>query len=395
MRACGAGAQKPTLQVCGEPNGLDPVTIRHTVLGAVPMNDLARAAREQSPELRAAMERVLESGWYVQGSEHDAFERELAEFVGASECVGVANGTDALELAMKALAPRGESIVVTAANAGMYASTAARRAGCGVRYADVDRATLTLDWPAVEAVLDDAVSVVVVTHLYGRLADVAAIREGCAARGIRVLEDCAQAIGAAGPGGRAGALGDAAAFSFYPTKNLGALGDGGAVTTSQPEVAAQVRRLRQYGWGGKYTVAAEGGRNSRLDELQAAVLRVRLPGVAAGNARRREIIARYATAAAGTRVTVAPAPDPGHVGHLAVALSEERDDVRSALGERGVGTDIHYPVADHRQAPFAAAYRDVHLPHTEWAQERIFSLPCFPELSEAEIDQVCEALRGI
>jgi dTDP-4-amino-4,6-dideoxygalactose transaminase len=359
------------------------------------MNDLARAAREQGPELRAAMERVLERGWYVQGSEHDAFERELAEFTGAAECVGVGNGTDALELAIRALAPGGDSVVVTAANAGMYASTAARRAGCGVRYADIDRTTLTLDWPAVEAVLDDAVSVVVVTHLYGRMADARAIREGCAPRGIRVLEDCAQAIGAEGPGGRAGAVGDAAAFSFYPTKNLGALGDGGAVTTSQPEVAAQVRRLRQYGWGGKYTVAAEGGRNSRLDELQAAVLRVRLPRVAAGNVRRREIIARYAAAATGTRVAVLAARGPGHAGHLAVALSEERDEVRSALKHRGVGTDVHYPLSDHRQAPFAAAYRDILLPNTEWAQERIFSLPCFPELTEAEVDQVCEALRGL
>ena len=236
---------------------------------------------------------------------------------------------------------------------------------------------------------------VVVTHLYGRMADVAGIRDGCARRGMRVVEDCAQAIGAIGPSGRAGSVGDAAAFSFYPTKNLGALGDGGAVATSRREVAEQVRRLRQYGWGSKYTVAVDGGRNSRLDELQAAVLRVRLPRVDGWNARRRSIIARYAQSAAGTSVTVAPAIDASHAGHLAVALSEERENVRNVLSEHGVQTDVHYPLADHRQEPFAAAYRDVHLPNTEWAQGRIFSLPCFPELTEVEIEQVCDALAAV
>jgi dTDP-4-amino-4,6-dideoxygalactose transaminase len=371
------------------------VTTRHTLLDTVPLNDLARGASEQRVELRAAIERVIASGWYVHGEEHAAFESELAAFLGVAACVGVANGTDALELAIRALSPPANSVVLTAANASMYASTAARRAGCSVRYADVDRATLTLDWTTVERSLDEAVSVVVVTHLYGRMADISEICEGCSRRGIRVVEDCAQAIGAAGPAGRAGAIADAAAFSFYPTKNLGALGDGGAVATSRPEVAEQVRRLRQYGWGSKYAISLEGGRNSRLDELQAAVLRVRLPRVEGWNARRRSIISRYAQAAAATGVTVLPAADESHAGHLAVALSDERDAVREALAGQAVQTDVHYPIADHRQKPFAAAYRDVHLPNTDWAQERIFSLPCFPELSEAEIEQVCHALAGV
>jgi aminotransferase EvaB len=370
------------------------VTTGHTLLDTVPLNDLARGASEQRAELHAAIERVVDSGWYVLGGEHAAFEDELAAFLGVEACVGVANGTDALELAIRALAPHA-SVVVTAANAGMYSSTAARRAGCAVRYADVDRVTLTLDWATVEPSLDDAVSVVVVTHLYGRMAAVGEIVEGCSRRGIRVIEDCAQAIGAVAPAGRAGSLGDAAAFSFYPTKNLGALGDGGAVATTRPEVAEQVRRLRQYGWESKYTVAVDGGRNSRLDELQAAVLRVRLPRVEGWNARRRAIISRYAEAAAGTAVAVAPALDASHAAHLAVALCGERERVRRALAERGVQTDIHYPLADHRQEPFAAAYRDVHLPATEWAAERIFSLPCFPELREDEIEQVCDALASV
>jgi dTDP-3-amino-2,3,6-trideoxy-4-keto-D-glucose/dTDP-3-amino-3,4,6-trideoxy-alpha-D-glucose/dTDP-2,6-dideoxy-D-kanosamine transaminase len=362
---------------------------------SVPMNDLARAAGDQRAQLRAAIDGVLASGWFVHGAEHAAFEEELAAFVGVPECAGVANGTDALELAIRAFSPPAGSVVVTAANAGTYASTAARRAGCSVRYADVDRATMNLEWATVEPVLDDAVSVVIVTHLYGRMADAGPLLEGCARRGIRVVEDCAQAIGATGPSGRAGSLGDAAAFSFYPTKNLGAVGDGGAVATRLPEIAEQVRCLRQYGWSSKYTVGAEGGRNSRLDEIQAAVLRVRLPLVEGGNERRRAIIGRYAAAAAGTRVTVAPAADASHAAHLAVALSEERADVRAALAAHGVQTDVHYPLADHRQQPFAATYGEVSLPVTEWLQERIFSLPCFPELTEAEIGKVCDALAAV
>jgi aminotransferase EvaB len=366
-----------------------------TLLHTVPMNNLKRGYLERGSEFRAAIGRVLESGWYVHGDEHAAFECELAEYVGARHCIGVANGTDALELAIRALEPPPDSVVVTAANAGMYATTAAHRAGLRVRYADVDRGSLTLDWANVEAVLDDSVSLVAVTHLFGRLAEMDAIIEGCHRRGIRVVEDCAQAIGATGPAGRAGSLGDAAAFSFYPTKNLGGMGDGGAVATSHGGVAERVRRLRQYGWDAKYTVGVEGGRNSRLDELQAAVLRVRLPRVDAGNARRRSIIGRYAEAAQGTGVSVAPAEDASHAGHLAVALTATRADVRTALASKGVQTDIHYPVPDHRQEPFAVACRDVHLPNTDWAQDRIFSLPCFPELTEGEIEQVCDGLRAL
>jgi dTDP-4-amino-4,6-dideoxygalactose transaminase len=346
------------------------------------------------PEVRGAMARVLASGWYVHGPEHTAFERELAAFLGVTDCIGAANGTDALELAIRALAPRQGAVVVTAANAGMYASTAIRRAGCRVRYADVDRATLVLDWPALEPVLDDDVAVVVVTHLYGRMADAVGIRARCAPRGVRVLEDCAQAIGAYGRHGRAGAAGDAAAFSFYPTKNLGAAGDGGAVATSLPEVAEAVSRLRQYGWGGRFEVVVGGGRNSRLDELQAAALRIGLPLVDAGNARRRELVARYRDAAAGGPVAVLPAAE-GHAGHLAVGLSDERDAVRAALAAQGIQTDVHYPIPDHRQPAYAAELADVSLPVTEWACDRVLSLPCFPELTDAEVERVCGALRGL
>ncbi|WP_081788540.1 DegT/DnrJ/EryC1/StrS family aminotransferase [Candidatus Blastococcus massiliensis] len=361
----------------------------------VPLNDLKRGFGSLSEQLQAAAARVLSSGWYVQGPEHAAFEREFATYLGAEHCVGVANGTDALEIALKALDPAPGSVVVTAANAGMYSSTAIRRAGLRPRYADVDPETLLLTPEAVSAVLGDDVSIVVVTHLYGRLADVAGIRKVLHDRGIAVLEDCAQAAGAGAPGARAGSLGDVAAFSFYPTKNLGAFGDGGAVTSSRADVADRARRLRMYGWTAKYEVGEDGGRNSRLDEMQAALLRVQLSHLDAWNETRRAIIARYVEAAEGTGVRVLPAVGEGHVAHLAVAVARDRDAARESLTAAGVQTDVHYPIPDHRQRPFLAEYAGTSLPVTEERSGQVFSLPCFPELTTDEIDRVCAALREL
>ncbi|RZU33075.1 DegT/DnrJ/EryC1/StrS family aminotransferase [Blastococcus saxobsidens] len=362
---------------------------------AVPLNDLKRGYEALAEELEAAATRVLRNGWYVHGPEHQAFEREFGEYLGGVECIGVGNGTDALEISLKSLLPSPGSVVVTAANAGMYSSTAIRRAGLIPRYADVDPETLLLTPESVEAVLGDDVSVVVVTHLYGRLADVAGIRAVARARGVAVLEDCAQAAGAGEPGRRAGGLGDVAAFSFYPTKNLGALGDGGAITTRRPDVAEQARRLRQYGWEAKYRVGQDGGRNSRLDELQAAFLRVRLPHLDDWNQRRREVIARYVEAADGVRVRVLPASGADHVGHLAVLVAQDRAAVRAALDAAGIQSDVHYPVPDHQQAPFVDHFASVSLPVTEEMAGRILTLPCFPELGKDEVDRVCTVLRDL
>ncbi|MGY1805576.1 DegT/DnrJ/EryC1/StrS family aminotransferase [Blastococcus sp. SYSU D00922] len=361
----------------------------------VPMNDLRRGFDALAGPLQDAATRVLTSGWYVHGPEHAAFEREFAEYVGVASCVGVANGTDALEIALRALGPAPGSVVVTAANAGMYSSTAIRRAGLRPRYADVDPGTLVLTPETVAAVLDDDVAVVVVTHLYGRLADVRGIREALAARGIALLEDCAQAAGAGTPGSRAGSLGDVASFSFYPTKNLGALGDGGAVTTNREDVAARARRLRMYGWSAKYEVTEDGGRNSRLDELQAALLRVRLPHLDGWNEARRAVVARYVAAAEGTGVRVLPATGPDHVAHLAVLVAEDREAARAALTAAGIQTDVHYPVPDHRQEPFAAEHAGVSLPVTEQRARQVLTLPCFAELRDDEVDRVCAVLRTL
>lgn len=359
----------------------------------IPMNDLVRGFESDRAELLAALAKVAQSGWYVHGPEHQAFQAEFADFVGVGHCVAVASGTDALELAIRAVCEGRDGTVLTAGNAGGYTMTAARRVGRTVSFADVDPRHLCLTPRSVEPTLD-GVAVCVVTHLYGRLAPIERIVELCHSRGVPVIEDCAQSVGAERGGRMAGSFGDAATFSFYPTKNLGALGDGGAVVTSNSELATSLLRLRQYGWTSKYSIGVDGGRNSRLDEIQAAVLRIRLPHVPARNERRRQIIERYA-AAAGSSLAILPAEGEHHVGHLAVGLTSHRDDVRRALEARGIGSDVHYPIPDHRQPAFAQEFAAVHLPVTESAAAELVSLPCFPELTDAEVEHVCNVLSGL
>lgn len=358
----------------------------------VPLNDLSRALAEDRAVLARLVEQVADSGWLVQGPEHAAFEQELAAFVGTGFARGVASGTDALELSLRAVVPADRPVVVTAANCGGYTLTAARRAGLGVRFVDVDSETHLVTAATLAPVLTDEVGAVVVTHLYGRAADVGEIRALCEPLGIKVVEDCAQALGASVPSGRVGSLADVAAYSFYPTKNLGAVGDGGAISTNDPAIADAVSELRQYGWRGKYTIARDGGRNSRLDELQAAVLRTRLPRLDAGNERRRAIIAAYASAAP-AGVTVLPAVGAGHVGHLGVVVTEDRAALRSHLDALHVRTDVHYPVPDHRQPAVAQEYAGTTLPVTEHLAQRVLTLPVFPELRDDEVERVCDALE--
>lgn len=364
----------------------------------VPFNDLSRGMTRDRAAMLTATAAVIDSGYAVLGAQHMAFEQELAAYLGAADAVGVASGTDALELAIKAVMPEGRSVVVTAANAGGYTSTATVRAGFSPRYADVDPQTLCLNADTVRAALSDDVGVVVVTHLYGYLGDMTAIRSLCDENGVALVEDCAQAIGATRREGRAATFGDAATFSFYPTKNLGAIGDGGAVVPGSGEVAARLRQLRQYGWQGKYNAALEGGTNSRLDELQAAFLRVRLPLVDGFNQRRREIITAYREATVDldpALLTVLPAAGPDHAGHLAIARTTRRDDVRAQLTAQAVATDIHFPLPDFEQPAFARFAPAAPLTATESACREVLSLPLFPELRDDEVDRVVAAIRGL
>ena len=372
------------------------MSAEQTAASRIPNADPKRSAEALHGELSAAFEAFLVRGWYIHGPEHAAFEGEFASFLGVRHCLGVASGTDALELALLAVGCRAGDEVLTAANCGGYTMTAARRVGLRVRFADVDPTTLGLSRATVEAALTPALRAVVVTHLYGLVAEIEEVVSLCRERGVAVIEDCAQAAGARRGGRRAGAFGDAAAFSFYPTKNLAALGDGGAVVTDSDEAADRVRRLRQYGWDRKYEITLPGGRNSRLDELQAAVLRIGLGRLDESNARRRRIVERYAGALPPAVGRFVAGEGEDYVAHLAVVvLVEDREHVRAALDAAGIATDVHYPIADHRQPAWRDEYDDVQLPVTEHAVGHVLTVPCFPELTEDEIERICEALRGL
>ncbi|WP_457092917.1 DegT/DnrJ/EryC1/StrS family aminotransferase [Microvirga sp. P5_D2] len=359
------------------------------------INNLGRHATATAAEVQDAIGRVFQSGWYILGKECEAFEQEFAEFCGVSHCLGLANGTDAIEMGLRALGVGPGSRVVTVANAGFYTATALAAIGAEPVFVDVDRDTKLMALDQLEAVLAaGGIDAVVITHLYGLLNDMDAILKLTKPAGIPVFEDCAQSHGARRGGRRAGSFGDAASFSFYPTKNLGAIGDGGALVTKSSDVADKVRRLRQYGWESKYKVVTPGARNSRLDEIQAAVLRAKLPHVDRWNAKRRDIASRYSTEIEHPRVGCPKTYGDDYVGHLYVVTCEDRGGLQAHLKAAGVGTDVHYPIPDHRQPIIAANSRDVRLPVTEELADKVLTLPCYPELSDDEVATIIAAVNS-
>jgi aminotransferase EvaB len=369
----------------------------HGVTGTVPFNDLSRSAAALWSRASPIWEAALRKGWVVLGDGVTEFEQSFADYLGGGSCIGVASGTDALELALRACGVRRGSIVALAANAGFYSSTAIIAIGATPRYIDVAAGQVTPGVDEVRSCLRDGrVDAVVITHLFGLVGpEVQEIADLCASNGVRLVEDCAQSHGARRGSTMGGAFSDAAAFSFYPTKNLGALGDGGAVFTRDDDIAARVRSLRQYGWSTKYHVGIEGGRNSRLDELQAIVLSQSLTTLDERNARRRRIIRRY-QAAAPTAVFLGVDDEVTEtwVGHLCVVAVADRAEVRNALQERGVATDVHFPVPDHRQEVWRDRVAE-ELPRTEQLAASVLSLPCFPEMTDAEIEQVAHAVSEV
>jgi aminotransferase EvaB len=363
----------------------------------VPLNDL-RASWQSSPRAKEAVSEVLDSGWYVHGPHHKAFEAQLADFVGVGHAVGVASGTDALMLALAAVGCGPGKTVATVANAGAYTSVAAAAIGCSITFVDVDPDTLLISPESLkEALGRQRIDALVLTHLYGNSVSSEAFRI-CRNAGVPVVEDCAQAIGAKTSEGYCGALGDVATFSFYPTKNLGAAGDGGAITTDDENLADTVRSLRQYGWDQKYRIVAPGGRNTRLDELQAALLSVGLEELPRLNARRRSIVQSYAVAVENNPdLRLVTGFDESASAHLAVVQTArgQRDNLRAYLSDHGVASDVHYPVPDHQQPGLQSSIdpeSPTELPHSEAACESVVSVPCFPELTDEQVKRVATAL---
>jgi dTDP-4-amino-4,6-dideoxygalactose transaminase len=358
----------------------------------IPFLDLKAPQVELRDEIGAAIARVVDSGWYIMGPEVEAFEADFASYCEAAHCIGVANGLDALHLALRALdVGPGDEVIVPS---NTYIATWLAISQCGALPVPVepDPATWNLDPLAIEAAITPRAKVILPVHLYGQPADMDPIMAIAAAHGLRVLEDAAQAHGARYKGKPIGAHGDVVAWSFYPGKNLGALGDGGAVTTSDPGLADRVRVLRNYGSRTKYVNEVR-GYNSRLDPIHAAVLRVKLKHLDTWNARRAALAAEYLAGLADSGLGLPHVPAWAQPSwHLFVVRSKHRDELMAALGRAGIGSLIHYPIPPHRQAAYAdLGLADASFPVADQLADEVVSLPMGPHVASAQCREVIQA----
>ena len=345
-------------------------------------------------EINEAVFRVLDSGWYILGKEVEQFEQEFAVFNGVSRAVGVGSGTEALHIALKALDIGPGNEVITTAHTAVATAAAIRLAGATPLFVDIESEFFTIDPNCIEEAISPRTKAIMPVHIYGNPADMDAIMEIARRHDLKVIEDCAQAHGATYKGKRVGAIGDIGCFSFYPTKNLGAVGDGGAVVTNDDSLAKQIKLLREYGWEERYISSKEGW-NSRLDEIQAAILRVKLKNLDEGNTRRQKHAREYDNAMKDLPVDLPLVRDNStHVFHLYVIRCDSRDKLRAHLREHGVYSAIHYPVPIHRQNYFQKFAGENSLLVTEETAKTILSLPMYPELSFNDRGTVVQKIKG-
>jgi dTDP-4-amino-4,6-dideoxygalactose transaminase len=345
-----------------------------------------------SAAVRRAVDRVIARGWFVLGPELEAFEREFAAACGGTDAVGVGTGTDALAIALRGLGIGPGDEVITTPLSAAYSALAIMMAGARPVFADIDPERLTLDPQAAAAAVTPRTAAILPVHLYGQPADMPAIAALAARHNLAIVEDCCQAHLATCAGKPVGSFGAAAAFSFYPTKNLGALGDGGAITTNDASLAARARRLRNGGQTDRYH-HGEFGVNSRLDEMQAAILRARLPLLPQWTATRRELAQRYRASLQHSGIAIPPLYDDGHVYHLFPVRSQARDALQATLHAAGIETLIHYPVPIPEQ-PALASERPAKCPVAARVCAEILSLPLYPSLSPDAVDRVAAALTA-
>lgn len=347
---------------------------------------------EDGPAVDAAIRRVVDRGWYVLGPEVDAFERAFADAVGAAHAVGVGTGTDAIAIVLRALGIGPGDEVITTPVSAAYTALACMMVGARPVFADLDPVRLTLDPGAIEAAITPRTRAILPVHLYGQPADMPAIMAVAAARGLTVIEDCCQAHLATCAGRPVGSFGVAAAYSFYPTKNLGALGDGGAITTNDADLAAKMKRVRNGGQTDRYH-HVEMGVNSRLDDLQSAILGARLPFLRGWTEARRAKAAAYRRLLDGAAaIRVPPECDPGHVYHLFPVLTPHRDRLQAFLKAEGIETLIHYPVPIPRQ-PALRSETPAACPIADRVCVETLSLPLYPAIPDDHIARVAEAIR--
>ena len=353
---------------------------------------LALRLAEDAADVRAAIDRVIDRGWFILGPELEAFEQEFAKSCGAAHAVGVGTGTDAIALSLMALGIGKGDEVITSPLSAAYSALAIMMAGARPVFADIDSERLTIAPALVERAITPKTKAILPVHLYGQPADLAALSEIAERKGLLLVEDCCQAHAATAVGRPVGTWGAAGAFSFYPTKNLGALGDGGAIVTNDGALADKLRRLRNGGQTSRY-LHPEFGVNSRLDEMQAAVLRARLPRLAGWTTERRRLAARYRARLKDSGVFVPPEFDAGHVYHLFPILSRERDALQTRLQAQGIETLIHYPLP----IPAQEAMRSVNpaaCPVAARVASEVLSLPLHPGMTFDQIDSVADAVRG-
>ena len=362
----------------------------------IPFADPKADYLAQKAEIDAAIQTALSNGFYILGPEVKAFEENFAKFVGLSDCVSVNSGTDALILALKALGVSSGDEVITVSQTAVATVAAIELAGATPVLADIDPQSYTMNPSLLPGLISKKTKAIIPVHLYGHPADMPAIMAIARQHQISVVEDCAQAHGAKINGQMVGSFGDIACFSFYPTKNLGAIGDGGAVLTNKPELGHKLRILREYGWEERY-VSKITGMNSRLDEVQAAILNVKLPSLTAKNQRRREIAAIYQENLDNSGL-ILPFAKPGveHVYHLYVVQSSDREKLREHLKKEGIGSGIHYPLAVHQQEAYRNRLRGCdELPVTESLVPKILSLPMYPQLTDEQVLRVCKSVLKV
>jgi dTDP-4-amino-4,6-dideoxygalactose transaminase len=345
-------------------------------------------------EIDAAITRVMESGRYILGQEVSAFEQEFTAYIGVRYGIGVGSGTEALHVALQACGVKPGDEVITVSHTAVATVAAIQLCGARPILVDIDPHTFVIDANQIESAITSRTKAIIPVHLYGNMAEMQIIRSIADRHGLQIVEDCAQSHGASYRGQKSGVWGNIAAFSFYPTKNLGALGDAGMVVTNDPELGDRVRLLREYGWRQRY-VSEIPGLNSRLDELQAAILRVKLRYLDRWNEERRKKAKTYTEMLAPLGV-ICPSEGLGvkHVYHLYVIRTRERDALQIFLKEKGIETLIHYPIPIHLQKAYEnLGYRQGDLPMTEQCSSEILSLPLFPEIKESEMEEVIQSIR--
>lgn len=360
----------------------------------VPFGDMKLRYESLKKEIDVAVQRVLSSGYYILGPELEAFEKSFAKFLGVEYVVGCASGTEAIYLALAAMGVSAGDEVLVVAHTAVPTISAISMTGAEPVFVDICPKTYVMDVEKVEAKITDKTKAIVPVHLYGQMVNMDELLELGKKHNIPVLEDVAQATGATYKGKQAGSMGAYGAFSFYPSKNLGAFGDGGAVCTNSKEGYQKLIMLRNYGQSKRYYHDSI-GINSRLDEMQAAILAAQVPFVAEWNQRRRAIAERYSKGLKDLVIVPEEHSDSTHVYHLYVIQSNDRDGLQKYLAEKGVGTLIHYPVPAHLQKAYAyRGYKVGDLPVTEQITKRILSLPMFPELTDEQVDSVIQEVRS-